>query len=58
MVLYAYTGLVGHHPCASTNWVPFFLLKELEPNASSDLYYIAHFPLTAEPVKAFMVTNK
>ena len=56
--MHTYTGLVGHHPCASTNWVPFFLLKELEPNASSDLYYIAHFPLAAEPVKAFMVTNK
>ena len=33
-------------------------LKELEPNATSDLFYITHFPLKADPVSAFMVTNK
>ena len=33
-------------------------LKELEPSASRDLYYITHFPLKVDPVSAFMVTNK
>lgn len=58
--MYAYICMVGHHPsCANSNYVgTLFLLKELEPNANSDLYYITHFPLAAEPVSAFMVTNK
>ena len=30
----------------------------LEPNASEDLFYVTHFEIEADPVKAFLITNK